>query len=78
MVLHGRTGKSDSLRFVNLIVTVNDKIEGEFPAPTSVGDERAMSPERSVYRTLGRLAVHLCLLGTKPNNATNIESVCTK
>lgn len=56
-ILLGPASGLDSLKLVNLIVAVEQKIEGEFGfAISAIANEQAMSQKTSPLRTVGTLA----------------------
>ena len=61
-VLLGKAGKLTSMELVNLIVTTEQNIEEEFGLTVTLADERAMSLERSPFRTIGTLADYISSL----------------
>jgi acyl carrier protein len=61
-LLYGKSGKLDSLGLVNLIVLIERKVEEEYGVPIMIADERAMSQERSPFRTIGRLVEYISML----------------
>lgn len=58
-VVLGSGGKLDSLSVVNLLMLTEQKLEDEFNFPVSLADERAMSQERSPFRTLATMAGYI-------------------
>jgi acyl carrier protein len=54
--LLGKSSKLDSFGLVNLIVVVEEKLYDKFDKPVTLADERAMSQERSPFRTVQSLA----------------------
>ena len=65
-VLFGEGGKLDSLGLINLVVAVEQNIEDEFDVTITLADERAMSQEKSPFRTVGTLTDYIeILLGEK-------------
>jgi D-alanine--poly(phosphoribitol) ligase subunit 2 len=60
--LYGKTGVLDSLGLVNLIVATEQRIEEDFGVPISLADERAMSQEKSPFRTVDSLVAYIALL----------------
>jgi len=54
--LYDRTGKLDSLALVNLIVATEQRIEEEFGVAVTLADARAVSQERSPFRTVQAFA----------------------
>ena len=67
--IFGSDGKLDSMGLVNLIVTVEQRIEEEFDVPVSLSDERAMSQRNSPFRTVGTLIDYVSLLLEEHKNA---------
>ncbi len=61
-ILFGKSGKLDSLGFVNLIVAVEEKIEEEFGVMLTLADERAMSQKRSPFKSIKTLAGYILQL----------------
>jgi acyl carrier protein len=55
-VLFGREGILDSMGLVSLIVAFEQVIEERFDVQISLADEKALSQERSPYRTIMALA----------------------
>lgn len=55
-VLFGPNGYVDSLGLVTLVAAVEREIEDRFDAFVILADERAMSREKSPFRTVGALA----------------------
>jgi acyl carrier protein len=53
--LYGRGGVLDSLSLVSLVIALEQAIQDKFGATIALADERAMSQERSPYRTVGSL-----------------------
>jgi len=60
--LFGSDSQIDSLGLVNLIVSVEQNIEDEFDIPITLADERAMSQEKSPFRTVVSLANYIEIL----------------
>ena len=54
--LLGETSTLDSLGLVNLVVLVEEKVQDDLGITVSLVDERAMSREKSPFRTVGSLA----------------------
>lgn len=63
--LLGRASKLDSLGLVNLIVLVEEKIAERYDVNLTLADERAMSQERSPFRSVQSLAEYTHLLLTE-------------
>lgn len=61
-VLFGRAGALDSLGLVSLIVAVEHRIGDEFRVAISLADEKALSQERSPFRTIGTLGDYISSL----------------
>ncbi len=61
LYLFGRTGALDSLELVTLILEVEESITQRF-GPIALMDERAMSQERSPFRSVGSLADYIVSL----------------
>ena len=55
-VLFGRDGLLDSMGLVTLIIAVEQAIEDKFDHSVALADEKAMSQQRSPYRSVGSLA----------------------
>lgn len=60
--LLGKSAVLDSLGLVNLIVTVEEEIEEQFGVNITLADERAISQERSPFRTIGTLVEYIYML----------------
>jgi len=54
--LFGRSGVLDSVGLVSLVVAVEQAIEDKFGVSVSLADEKALSQQRSPYRTVRSLA----------------------
>jgi acyl carrier protein len=54
--LLGKSSKLDSFGLVNLIVVVEEKLYDKFDQAITLADERAMSQERSPFRSVQTLA----------------------
>jgi acyl carrier protein len=52
----------DSLTLVSVIVDIEQKVNDEYGVSISIADERAMSQEKSPFRTIGALAEYVQLL----------------
>lgn len=61
-ILFGRSGVLDSLGLVNLIVTVEERVEEEFGVAITIADERAMSQENSPFKSVGTFANYISFL----------------
>jgi len=60
--LLGKSAVLDSLGLVNLIVMVEEEIEEQFGVNITLADERAISQERSPFRTIGTLVEYTNML----------------
>ena len=58
-VLYARHGKLDSLKLVELVVAVEQRIEEEFDVAITLADERAVSQTRSPFATVGSFAQYI-------------------
>lgn len=67
-LLFGESGRLDSLGLVNLIVLIEQEIEDEFDVSIIIADERAMSQERSPFKTVQRLADYISMLVGETEN----------
>lgn len=63
--LLGRNSKLDSLGLVNLIVLVEEKLANRYDVHLTLADERALSQERSPFRSVQSLAEYAHLLLTE-------------
>ena len=61
-VIFGEDGKLDSLGLVTLLVQIEQDIEDEFEVSITLADERAMSQNRSPFRTIGALVDYISML----------------
>jgi len=61
-VLFGTFGSLDSLGLVSLIVSVVEQIQEIFGVPIVLADERAMSQQRSPFRSVESLADYIEIL----------------
>jgi acyl carrier protein len=57
--LLGREARFDSLGLVSLIVNVEERVIEKFQVALILGDEQAMSRQRSPFRTLGTLVEYV-------------------
>lgn len=55
-VLFGKEGALDSMGLVTLVIAVEQAIEDKYDQSVSLADEKAMSQERSPYRSVASLA----------------------
>jgi len=60
--LIGKRGVLDSLGLVSLIVDVEQKIDDDYGLSLTIADDRAMSQEKSPFRTVGTLAEYISRL----------------
>ncbi|NJN18051.1 MAG: acyl carrier protein [Oscillochloris sp.] len=60
--LLGKEATLDSLGLVTLIVDLEARIEDRFDIALTLADERAMSQQRSPFRTIGALTDYICTL----------------
>lgn len=60
--LIGKDAALDSLGLVTLIVDLEARIEERYDVALTLADERAMSQQRSPFRSVGALADHICAL----------------
>jgi acyl carrier protein len=61
-ILFGKNGMLDSVGLVHLIVATEQRIEEDFGIPMSLADERAMSQEKSPFRTVDTLVNYIAVL----------------
>jgi acyl carrier protein len=54
-LLYGRGAKIDSMTLVSLIVAVEDALRREHGLSVTLANEKAMSMERSPFKTLGSM-----------------------
>jgi acyl carrier protein len=66
--LIGRDSVLDSLGLVQLIVTVEQRLQEEHGVSVTVADDRAMSQKSSPFRTVGALADYVHLLVEEPSH----------
>jgi acyl carrier protein len=59
LVLYPSKEGLDSLEFINLIVTIEQKVEDEFKIALSLVDEEFMSEENNPFKTLRTLATYI-------------------
>ena len=55
--LYGEDGPLDSMALVNLIADIEDAVAEKFDATITLTDERAMSAQRSPFRSVASLTV---------------------
>ncbi len=73
-VIFGRGGKLDSLGLVSFLVFAEQQLEEEFKTPVSLADERAMSQERSPFRTLATMAEYIRQLLAEKGDSTSSQA----
>jgi len=61
-VLMGESGEMDSLRLVNLIAAVEQKIEEEFRVSVNLADDEAMSLKANPFATVATLTDYIATL----------------
>ena len=67
--LIGRDSIVDSLGLVTLIVALEQKLAEDYGITVTIADERAMSQEKSPFRTVGSLADYVFhLIGEQDHN----------
>jgi acyl carrier protein len=57
--IFGSEGLLDSMGLVNLVVALEERIQDEYDVPITIADERAMSQNKSPFRTIGSLADYI-------------------
>ena len=60
--LIGKDGVLDSLGLVSAIVDIEQKLSDDHGVSVTIADERAMSQEKSPFRTVGSLVEYVTLL----------------
>ncbi len=60
--IFGRKGVLDSMGLVSLITDLEEKIEDEFGISMILADERAISEQKSPFRSVSSLAQYICML----------------
>ena len=60
--LFGFRSDLDSLGLVNLLVNIEENVNDEFDVSISIADHRAMSQEKSPFRSAGTLADYIIKL----------------
>ena len=60
--IFGRKGVLDSMGLVTLITDLEEKLEEEFGVSVILADDRAMSQEKSPFRSVYSLAEYVCML----------------
>ena len=67
-ILFDTSSNLDSLGLINLIVTVEQKIEDELDAVISLADERTMEQENNPFKTIRSLSEYIELLLKESTN----------
>src|SRR5215510_16031879 len=57
--LYGRGSPLDSIGLVRLVLEIETAMEDQYGVSVSLADDRAMSQERSPFRTIGSLATYI-------------------
>lgn len=60
--IFGRKGVLDSMGLVSLITDLEERIEEEFGISLILADDRAMSQQKSPFRSVSSLAQYICML----------------
>ena len=60
--LYSASGELDSLDLVNLVVSIEQRIEDEFDKPVSLADEKAFSQKRSPFSNVKLLKSYILSL----------------
>jgi acyl carrier protein len=63
--LFGQGAPLNSLDLVMLLVEIEDRLADRFGLDRPLSDDRAMSQQRSPFRTVGTLADYIVALGTQ-------------
>jgi len=61
-VLFGKSGKLDSLEFINFIVAAEQKIVERIGVTVTLADEKAMSQKNNPFRTVSTLSNYIAKL----------------
>jgi acyl carrier protein len=67
-LLFGKDGVLDSLTLVNLIVTVEQKLQESMNATITLADERAMSQKNSPFKSVESFANYIVMLLKEQSN----------
>ena len=67
-MLFGKDGVLDSLTLVNLIVTVEQKLQESMNATITLADERAMSQKNSPFKSVESFANYIVMLLKEQSN----------
>ncbi len=65
--LFGRGGTIDSMQLVNLLMEVEHRVNERCGTTISIADDRAMSQQRSPFRSIGNLADYVGTLLAEQN-----------
>jgi acyl carrier protein len=57
--IFGSEGVLDSMGLVNLVVLLEERIQDEYDVDITIADDRAMSQNKSPFRTIGYLAEYI-------------------
>ncbi len=60
--IFGKDGAFDSMQLVNLLMEVEQRVNERYGTTISIADDRAMSQQRSPFRSIGNLADYVSLL----------------
>jgi acyl carrier protein len=63
--IFGRDGNLDSMQIVTLLMEVEQRVNERYGTTITIADDRAMSQERSPFRTIGSLADYVAMLVTE-------------
>lgn len=64
--LFGKGGSLDSLGLVNLITMIEERMDDEHSVVLTLADDKAMSREKSPFRSVGNLIDYLCEIVKEP------------
>jgi acyl carrier protein len=60
--IFGRGGFLDSMQLVNLLMEIEQRVNERWRTSISIADDRAMSQERSPFRTIASLSDYVAML----------------
>ena len=60
--IFGRDGHFDSMQLVSLLMEVEQRVNERYATAITIADDRAMSQEKSPFRTIGSLADYVDML----------------
>jgi acyl carrier protein len=63
--IFGRDGNLDSMQIVSLLMEVEQRVNERYGTTITIADDRAMSQERSPFRTIASLADYVAMLVTE-------------